>query len=595
MNSITRISIVSITAAFALAGAFFLLAPSFNAQAAEGGCCGGGAGSFGHNDNGNTVTQRPPSDEERRVVTPAPICTLSVSPSPITHLDEAQLTWSTSNVTSVTFTSTNGDSSTSNLSSGSIRVSPDRTTTYTGVFRGPGGSVTCNATLTIVPVPPPPPPPAQAPVCSMYASRTSVQKGETVNITWTSSNATAAQISPEFGGEPTNSTRTTSALQQTTTYSGVFTGPGGSVTCSVTITVTTPPPPPHYDAPVCMLYASPSTIEKGNSATLSWNSTNATSATFNQGIGSVAPDGSRSVSPQQTTTYTGTFSGQGGTVTCSKTITVIVPHKPGPTCEMWVSPSSIKKGDDAKLSWASTNANSATINQGIGSVDVDDSVTVSPNKTTTYTGTFYGSNGQQVTCNATVIVKTKVPHKNLSCDLEVSDNKVSSGDKVTLTWDSEDADKGSINHGIGRVNESGSKKVTIKDTTTFTGTFSNDDDEVTCKVTVKVEDHYIPLPPQTPYVTLSSVPYTGLDLGPVGTVVYWSFMVLWCLLAAYLIAIKRVHEAVLASVKGFLFGEYEETGSTTEIPSPYQAPIDPAPVLNMDPFLASQLNRNTRA
>jgi hypothetical protein len=37
------------------------------------------------------------------------------------------------------------------------------------------------------------------------------------------------------------------------------------------------------------------------------------------------------------------------------------------------------------------------------------------------------------------------------------------------------------------------------------------------------------------YVYLSQIPYTGLDLGPIGTVVYWTLLVLWCLAAAYLI------------------------------------------------------------
>ena len=51
------------------------------------------------------------------------------------------------------------------------------------------------------------------------------------------------------------------------------------------------------------MYASPTSIERGQSATLRWSSTNAVSATITPGIGTVATSGSRSVSPTSTTTY----------------------------------------------------------------------------------------------------------------------------------------------------------------------------------------------------------------------------------------------------------------------------------------------------
>lgn len=58
---------------------------------------------------------------------------------------------------------------------------------------------------------------------------------------------------------------------------------------------------------------------------------------------------------------------------------------------------------------------------------------------------------------------------------------------------------------------------------------------------------------QQPYISLSSVPYTGLELGPVGTALYWGFLVLWCLLAAYLIAVKKVQNKIVAGLNSFLF------------------------------------------
>src|SRR3989344_1274594 len=80
----------------------------------------------------------------------------------------------------------------------------------------------------------------------------------------------------------------------------------------------------------------------------------------------------------------------------------------------------------------------------------------------------------------------------------------------------------------------------------------------------------------TPYITLSQAPYTGLDLGPVGEVLYWTFMVLWCLGAAYLIVVKRVQNKLVGFLYGFLFGSAS------------------APVTEdgIDPFIASQIKRS---
>jgi len=86
-------------------------------------------------------------------------------------------------------------------------------------------------------------------------------------------------------------------------------------------------------APTCRMSADPASINAGQSSTLSWSSTNTTSASINQGIGSVAVNGSRAVSPSATTTYTGTFTGPGGTVTCTALVTVGTTPPPPPPSE----------------------------------------------------------------------------------------------------------------------------------------------------------------------------------------------------------------------------------------------------------------------
>jgi peptidoglycan-associated lipoprotein len=89
-----------------------------------------------------------------------------------------------------------------------------------------------------------------------------------------------------------------------------------------------PPPPPAAAAPTVSLTAEPSTIEKGESVTLSWTSENATDLDLQPGIGKVQPSGSTSVSPEESTTYTLTAKGPGGTNTAEARVTVTSPPPP---------------------------------------------------------------------------------------------------------------------------------------------------------------------------------------------------------------------------------------------------------------------------
>lgn len=98
----------------------------------------------------------------------------------------------------------------------------------------------------------------------------------------------------------------------------------------------TPPPPPAPAAPTATLRAVPSVIEKGQSSTLSWNSTNATELRLEPELGSVAPQGSSSVTPDRSTTYTLTAKGPGGSAEASARITVNLPPPPPPPARMSV-------------------------------------------------------------------------------------------------------------------------------------------------------------------------------------------------------------------------------------------------------------------
>ncbi len=94
--------------------------------------------------------------------------------------------------------------------------------------------------------------------------------------------------------------------------------------------VVEPPPPAPPPKPEVTLSAEPSSIERGESATLKWSSTNATSATLSQGIGAVPPRGSREIFPTQSTSYEIIAKGAGGEATASARVEVRVPPPPPP-------------------------------------------------------------------------------------------------------------------------------------------------------------------------------------------------------------------------------------------------------------------------
>lgn len=72
----------------------------------------------------------------------------------------------------------------------------------------------------------------------------------------------------------------------------------------------------------------PQTVERGQSATLRWSLTNVTSIAIDNGIGEVTSNGSRKVTPSESTTYRLNASGPNGTVSATTTVNVTSPAPP---------------------------------------------------------------------------------------------------------------------------------------------------------------------------------------------------------------------------------------------------------------------------
>jgi len=95
--------------------------------------------------------------------------------------------------------------------------------------------------------------------------------------------------------------------------------------CSKKAAQATPPPaPPAPPTPTATLAASPDAIQQGQSATLTWQTQNASDITIS-GLGTVPASGTRSVAPNASITYTLVAKGPGGTQDASARVTVNSP------------------------------------------------------------------------------------------------------------------------------------------------------------------------------------------------------------------------------------------------------------------------------
>ena len=96
----------------------------------------------------------------------------------------------------------------------------------------------------------------------------------------------------------------------------------------VPVVLASPPPAVVTPKPVPTLTfsASPATIQKGQVAMLTWNAQHAASVSIDGNVGHVALSGSRSISPDSSTTYTAMAEGPGGSATASARVTVLSPE-----------------------------------------------------------------------------------------------------------------------------------------------------------------------------------------------------------------------------------------------------------------------------
>jgi len=187
------------------------------------------------------------------------------------------------------------------------------------------------------------------------------------------------------------------------------------------------------------------------------------------------------------------------------TIEVIEDVAP-PTVNLSAAPTTIVTGESITLSWSSSTADSCVIEPGIGPVDANGTIVVSPTETTTFTVTATGLRGTAI---STVTVTVLYPP---TVTISASPETIILGESSTLSWSSNHADAVSIDNGIGPVAISGSVTASPTVTTTYTITATGPGGTATSTVSVTV------LYPPT--VSISSSPET-IILGET-TTLSWS-------------------------------------------------------------------------
>jgi outer membrane protein OmpA-like peptidoglycan-associated protein len=231
--------------------------------------------------------------------------------------------------------------------------------------------------------------------------------------------------------------------------------------------------------PTIIFNVSQESIVSGQFATLSWITTNATEVEI-EGLGVVSAKGSMKVKPSETTTYTITATGPGGTKT--ETLEIIVESGEGPSIIFNANQESVQPGQTVTLTWMVSDATEVSI-EGIGSVPAKGSRKVKIYENTSYTLTAVGEGGTRTETVEVMVESAPLP----VIIFTASSESVQKGQNVTLNWNVTNATEVKL-EGIGTVSAQGSRRVKMTESKTFTLSAMNQGGTQTATVEVEVDE-----------------------------------------------------------------------------------------------------------
>lgn len=361
------------------------------------------------------------------------------------------------------------------------------------------------------------------PTCVISFSPSTVAPGQSSTLTWYLSDngggGSSLTINNGIGhvgsGINVSGTRTVNP-SVTTTYTGTASSVIGNGSCSGTLTVQQQP------APTCQLWANPASITQGQSFMLGWETWNEYSwfvidSNHDGRINSnpsVSPN-HMTLTPSQTTTYTGTIGGPGGQTTCTQTVTVNpVPPPTAPSCSLSFSPNVVQQGTEPfTYTWSTTNATSFSTNyEGPKTLNGSRYGVSNGSGTYTFVGTATGPGGT-ANCQASITVNPVVSNAP-SCTTSMTPSTITAGDQWLYTWSTNNATSYVTNwyangSGVPYATYSedpngGSRyhtnNTSVSGTYTVVGTATGPNGSGQCQATITINP-YTP-PPPTPSVNL---------------------------------------------------------------------------------------------
>jgi hypothetical protein len=232
-------------------------------------------------------------------------------------------------------------------------------------------------------------------------------------VTWQTTNANSATINGTAVGL---SGTTTVTVSSPTTFTIVARNAAGqTATASATVTPSSSP-----SAPTAQIS---STLGANNLATLTWQTTNATSATINGGP-APALSGTATITVNVETSFTLVAANAAGQTATA--VTIVRPGAPTTTAPTALITATLGANNVAIVTWQTANATSATINGAGVALSGTSNVTVTGD--TTFTLIARNAAGQTATASATVTATSPLPGTPTSMAASVV------GTRATLSW-----------------------------------------------------------------------------------------------------------------------------------------------------------------
>lgn len=392
------------------------------------------------------------------VAPPLPTVGATCSPAVVLTGESTSLSWLSANADWVLISPSLGI----HPAYGSLAVTPAYDTTYTLTAVGPGGIAETTAFVHVNTLPRP----------NIAASPASGRAPLRVTLDGRGSADAEGGIAAWAWDFDADGTIDSTASVATTTYPTrgsyatsltVWDIDGAQASASATVTVTSP-------LPSARISLSKSRINEGESAQLTWSTTDAEKTSLEPGFGLVAPEGTRAVSPAQSTTFTLDAVNESGRATDAAFLQVN--HRPhavlGADPTAGVAPLSVSldasgstdpDGDVLTYAWDFRS------DGAVDATGVTASTTYAAGK---YVVLLMVTDQYGLSDTATNTISAAHPAPLL--DVTTSSDRVLRGGNALLSWDSCNAESVTICPAIGPVGASGTIVVTPVVDTTYTVT-----------------------------------------------------------------------------------------------------------------------------